>query len=110
MNAKSLAIAALACAVGVSFGTPLALIAQQPTPLARGTSADLNGLLASTLVFAAADANKDGAVTQAELTGAAEKWLAAADAANAGSVTRDQLATAIDAAMPMSGLAAAFNM
>jgi type 1 glutamine amidotransferase len=84
--------------------------AQAPAPLARSTSADLGGLLSTTLVFTAADANKDGAVTRDELRTAVEAWVTAADAANAGGATRDQLIPALNTALPMSGLAAAFNM
>jgi type 1 glutamine amidotransferase len=83
---------------------------QGRSPMPLGTSASLNGLLSSTLVFLAADADKDGVVTRDELKAAAGRWFAAGDAVNSGSVTREQLAAALDTAMPASGLAAAFNM
>jgi type 1 glutamine amidotransferase len=83
---------------------------QGPAAPRLATSTGLDGLLCSTLVFSAADTNKDGAVTHDELRAALEKWFAAADAAKSGSITREQLATALDAAMPISSLAAAFNL
>src|SRR4051812_27150600 len=56
--------------------------AQAPPP--RATSAALDGVLVSSLVFMAADANKDGAVTADELKSAMEKWLTQADTAKSG--------------------------
>ncbi len=81
------------------------LLAQAPGPK-LGSSTGIPGLIASTLVFNAADANKDSVVTREELEAALAKWFASADAANAGSVTRDQLAPALTAALPMQSLAA----
>jgi type 1 glutamine amidotransferase len=83
---------------------------QGAPPLPLGTSASLGGLMSSTLVFFAADADRNGVVTRDELKAAGDRWFTAADAAGAGSVTREQLAEALDKAMPRSGLAAAFNM
>ena len=82
---------------------------QAAAPVKMATSAGLDGLLASTLMFVAADADKNGAVTSAELKTRMEKWFTDADAAKSGAVTREQLIPVLDAAMPMSGLAAAFN-
>ncbi len=101
-------MAAVAAALTAGHGTGIA--ARQDAPPALGTSASLNGLLLSTLVFLAADADKDGVVSRDELTAAADRWFAAADAAKTGSVTREQLTAALDTAIPASGLAAAFNM
>lgn len=85
--------------------------AQQVTrAVPLGTSAGLDGLLSATLVFFAADGDKDGVITREELKAAGGRWFTAADVAKAGTVTRDQLAAALNAAMPASGLAAAFNM
>ena len=81
------------------------LLAQAPAPK-LASSTGIPGLIASTLVFNAADANKDGAVTRAELEAVVSKWIASADTANAGSVTRDQLVPALTAALPMQSLAA----
>jgi type 1 glutamine amidotransferase len=113
MNGKSVVAlaAAGACAALVSTATTSHLAAQQPaSKLTRGTSTDLNGLLSSTLLFTAADANKDGAVTREELEAALERFFTAADSAGAGSVTSDALVPALNSGMPMSSLAAAFNM
>jgi type 1 glutamine amidotransferase len=86
----------------------LGLVQAPPAPV-RATSAGIDGLLVSTLVFVAADLDKDGAVTAAEMKSTLGKWFADADAAKSGSVTRDQLIPVLDAAMPMSGLAAVFG-
>ena len=113
MNAHRLIAlaAASACAATFTLTSRAALSAQQPaSTLTLATSADLNGLLATALVFIAADANKDAVVTRDELRTAATSWVTRADAAGAGSVTREQLIPALNAAMPASGLAAAFNM
>jgi type 1 glutamine amidotransferase len=83
----------------------VAVLAQAPAPK-LATSTGIPGLIASGLVFNAADANKDGVVTREELEAAVAKWFASADTANAGSVTRDQLAPALTAALPMQSLAA----
>ena len=99
-------IAALALAL-IAGGNLAARQAAAPT---LGTSASLNGLLSSSLVFIAADADKDGVVTREELKAAGAGWFAAGDAVKAGAVTGEQLAAALDTAMPRSGLAAAFNM
>lgn len=78
--------------------------------LSIGTSASLDGLLTSTLLFSAADADRDGLVVRDELRAATGAWFMEADAAQAGAVTREQLEPVLNAALPLSGLAAAFNM
>jgi type 1 glutamine amidotransferase len=100
---------------GAAFATLLAggagLAARQPTPaVTLGTSASLEGFLTATLVFGATDADKDGLVSREELSAAAGRWFSAADAAKSNAVSSEQLTAALDAAMPRSGLAAAFNM
>ncbi|MEN3338943.1 MAG: hypothetical protein V7647_2619 [Acidobacteriota bacterium] len=106
-----LTISAVAIVTAAVNGSGPGLAARQGTPAIQlGTSAGLNGLLSSALVFIAADADKDGVVTANELEAAGRRWFAAADAAHAGSVTSEQLMAALNTAMPASGLAAAFNM
>jgi type 1 glutamine amidotransferase len=83
---------------------------QAPATLPLGTSASIGGLLSSTLVFLNADTDKDGALTSAELTAAGDRWLRAADTAGTGGADAAALKTALDAAMPLSALASAFNM
>jgi type 1 glutamine amidotransferase len=96
------------CLVGLVALACSALRAQQPsTGLQMGTSIGLDGLRTSLLVFAAADGNKDGAVTLSELKATMEKWFTEADTAGSGSITLEQLIAALNAAMPMSTLAAA---
>ncbi len=97
------------CAAILIGGHRPNVFAQGPAP-ALGTSASLNGLLVSALVFLAVDADGDGAVTRDEWTTGARELLASADVTGAGSVTREQLESAVNAALPISGLAAVFNM
>src|SRR6476469_9180096 len=71
--------------------------AQQATrAVPLGTSAGLDGLLSSTLVFFAADGDKDGVVTREELKDAGGRWFTAADVNKAGAVTSDQLISALN--------------
>lgn len=102
-------VAAATFAVGLASHHAVAA-RQASATLPLGTSASLGGLLSSTLVFLNADTNKDGALTSAELTAAGDRWLAAADTAGSGAVDSAALTTALNAAMPMSALASAFNM
>ncbi len=88
--------------VGVGAARPPAQPAPGVPPLA--TSAGLFGVLTSTLVFGAADANRDGAVTRDELRTTLEKWFREADGTGAGSVTAAQLIPVLNAAMPMSNM------
>ena len=102
---------AAACAAALVSATGIHIAAQQGSGApSLGTSATLETFLSATLVFFAADADKDGVVTREELKAAAGKWFTAADEAETGSVTGDQLTAALNTAMPASGLAAAFNM
>jgi type 1 glutamine amidotransferase len=105
-------VAAIACTAALSTGRRGDVSAQQPraNQPALATSAGLNGVLASALVFIAADANKDGVVTHDELKATLDKWFSDADTAKTGSVTSEALVPALNAAMPLAGLAAAFNM
>ena len=60
-------IAAGACAALVPTASSSLVSAQAARrALARGTSTDLNGFLSAVLLFGAADANKDNAVTREE--------------------------------------------
>jgi type 1 glutamine amidotransferase len=92
-------------AAAIVLVSSVCVLAQAPAPKLK-TSTGIPGLIASTLVFNAADANKDGVVTRDELEAVVAKWCKSADAANAGSVTRDQLTPALTAALPMQSLAA----
>ena len=100
--------AASACALTVSAVGSSRVAAQQPPT--RGTSADLNGFLSAVLLFNAADANKDNAVSRDELEATLEKWFAAADTGGSGSVAAEALVPVLNAGMPVSGLMAALNM
>lgn len=113
MNAQNLVtmVAVGACAVAlVALRQDAGVSARQGEPLPSGTSAGLNGLLTSSLAFLAMDADGDGVVTRDELTTAVGRWFTAADVDRTGAVTREQLVPALNAGMPMTGLAAAFNM
>jgi type 1 glutamine amidotransferase len=81
------------------------VLAQAPAST-LGSSTGIPGLIMTTLVFNAADANEDGVLTREELEAAVAKWFASADSANAGAVTRDQLLPALNTALPMQSLAA----
>jgi type 1 glutamine amidotransferase len=77
--------------------------AQQAGPAAAGRGGGGRGRGAGGVapgVFTVADANKDGALTRAELMSALERWYSDADTAKAGSVTEEQLTTALTAALP----------
>ena len=88
-----LAVGAAALVAGPARGAADKTAPQAPQGGGRGGGAP-------TGLFAALDANKDGALTRDELKAAFEKWFAAADSAGAGSVTADQMAAAVAAAMP----------
>jgi hypothetical protein len=104
-------VTAFACAAALAAGTFVPLDAQPaPASLRLSSSTGLPGLLVASLVFAAADANKDAAVTRDELKAAVDAWLSKADTAQAGAATAEQLVPALNAAMPLSSLAAMFNM
>jgi len=104
-------VAAATSALVCTTATSLPVETQQPAPASKqSTSADLNGLLASTLLFSAADANKDNAITRDELKAALDRWFTASAAGGAATVTSEALIPALDAGMPMSALASAFNM
>jgi type 1 glutamine amidotransferase len=93
-----------ACAALILAATLLDLSAQQApaAPGAAGGRAGGRGAGAGVgpAVFTAADTNKDGVVTRAELMAAIEKWYMDADSAKAGSITPDQLAAVLAAAFP----------
>jgi type 1 glutamine amidotransferase len=78
-------------AVALCAGVFTSMSAQQPAPAGRGGGGGRGG--AGMNVFAAADTNKDGAVTKEELRRLLAKW--AGDGA-----TQEQLATAISADFP----------
>src|SRR4051812_7191616 len=111
-NRRAITVSAAAVVTALLAVGRIDVGAQQVTrAVPLGTSAGLDGLLSSTLVFFAADGDKDGVVTREELKAAGGRWfMAADDGAKAGAVTRDQLVAALNTAMPASGLAAAFNM
>lgn len=94
LTASISALALLAATIGL-------VAAQQPpagqTPAGRG-GGGRGG--AGNGVFAAADVNKDGAVTRDELKTTFEKWYSAADGNGTGALTADDLAGAVNAAMP----------
>ncbi len=104
-------IAAGACAALVPTASSSLVSAQAARrALARGTSTDLNGFLSAVLLFGAADANKDNAVTREELRAALDRIFTAADTGGTGAVASDALVPALNTAMPMSALATAMNM
>jgi type 1 glutamine amidotransferase len=107
----ALATAAACTAALFTAGSPRLGAQQSARPVTLGTSAGINGLLSSVLLFSAADANKDNAVTREELRATLERWVASAGAADAdGGATTEALVPVLNAGMPMAALAAALNM
>ena len=98
MNRNRLLLIATACLCAGAF--------QPPPSIQLASSTDIPGLLVSSLVFTAADTNKDGVVTRDELKAVLDGWFSKADATHSGSVSADQLVPVLNAAMPMAGLAA----
>jgi type 1 glutamine amidotransferase len=88
-----LAIAATALLLTGAFGHLSGhLTAQAPAPQAPGgRGGGGGGRGVAPALFLAADANKDGAVTREEFTGAFDGWFAQWDAAQAGSLTAAQI-------------------
>jgi type 1 glutamine amidotransferase len=95
MRLSPAALAAGICAAVLVAGTAAGM-AGQTAPQGRGGTGRGGG--AAAVVFTAADANKDAALTRDELRGAFEKWFSAAEGAAAGQVTQAQLAAAVAAA------------
>lgn len=56
-------------------------------------------------LFAAADTDKDGALTRAELKGTFAKWFAQWDAGKAGTLNEDQVRDGLNAALPRPNFA-----
>jgi type 1 glutamine amidotransferase len=67
------------------------LIAQTPAAQGAGGRGGGRGGGASAAIFSATDANKDGAVSRDEFTGAFDTWFTDWDAAKAGSLTAAQI-------------------
>jgi type 1 glutamine amidotransferase len=99
---QAVACAGAAAVIGL---TPMVIKAQAPAPGAqapapaggpggRGGAAPVGPQLLT--IF---DADKDGAVTAAEIKTAFDAWYDAADTAKSGSVTQDQLSAALNAAL-----------
>jgi type 1 glutamine amidotransferase len=108
MNVKSSATQLMLvgiCAAALGAGTLGVLQAQAPAQApaagrgAGGGRGGAGGGIAPAL-FTAADMNRDGVVTRAELMATIEHWYNDADMAKAGSVTQAQLATILDAFFP----------
>jgi type 1 glutamine amidotransferase len=75
----------ISCAAALCAGALVSLHAQPGAPAG---------------LFTAADANKDGFVTRAEMKQVFLKWLRAGDTGRTGSLTLDQLTGAVNAAVP----------
>ena len=88
VSAAALLTALLGHAQGAAPGTP------QAGGGGRG------GTNNSAALWTALDADKDNAVTRAEMKSAFDKWYDAADTAKGGSISTEQLAAVLDAAMP----------
>lgn len=89
-------LTAALCVAALWAGTALES-AGQPAPQAPAAGGRGGGIAPA--LFAAADANKDAALTREEFKAAFDKWFSSADSATAGSVTQEQLAAALAAAV-----------
>jgi type 1 glutamine amidotransferase len=90
--------------------TPAAMRAQAPgAPPPAGQAASPAGPAVSPVasqLFTIFDADKDGAVTAAEVKAAFAAWYDAADQQKSGSVTQEQLSAALNAVLPAPAAAA----
>ena len=86
-NAALAAAAGTALLVAATFGS---LTAQTAPPQGGGGRAGGRGGIAPAL-FAAIDANKDGAITKDEFTGAFDKWFTQWDTSKRGSLDAQQI-------------------
>ena len=107
--AQALACAGAAAAIAIA---PIAIKAQAPAGAqAPGGGGRGGGGGVGPQLFTMFDADKDGAVTAAEIKTAFDAWYDAADAQKSGSVSQEQLSVALNAALgtppPAPGGAAA---
>ena len=72
------------------------LTAQQAAPAGAPQGGGRGGRGDGAAIFSATDANKDGAVTRDEFTGALDSWFTTWDAAKAGSLTAAQIADGLN--------------
>jgi len=95
--AQAVACAGAAAVIGIA---PIAMKAQAPPAGAQAQGGGGRG--SSTIagpLFTVFDANKDGAVTEAEIKTTFAAWYDAADKQKSGSVTQEQLSAALNAAL-----------
>ena len=98
----ALLVACAAAAIGTvtaAWQAPAPAPGTPAAPQAAGRGGG-RGSVVAPLLFTAADADKDGGVTQSELKAAFGKWYADADAAKAGTITQEQLSAVLAAALP----------
>ena len=76
--------------------------AEPQAPQGRGGRGGGRGGV-SPLLFAAADSNKDGALTRAEFKSTLDGWFTAWDASGSGSLTQDQVTAGLTAALQPAG-------
>lgn len=103
---RSVARITAACATALLAGVLGAIQAQQPPSGSQGdprAARDAQGGSGADLgygLFAAADANTDGAVTKAEFKETFEKWLSTADTGRTGAVAEAELLAALKLPQP----------
>src|SRR5262245_2571310 len=83
------------CALTAFAAATFSVSAEQPAPAGQAPAAQGGRGGNNSLIFSAADADKDGSLTRAELKSVFEKWYDAADTARTGSITQEQLGTAL---------------
>jgi type 1 glutamine amidotransferase len=103
--ARGVACAGAAAVIGIA---PIAMKAQAPPAGAQapGPGGGRGGSTIAGSLFTIFDANKDGAVTGAEIKTAFAAWYDAADKQKSGSVTQEQLSAALNAALGIEPVAA----
>ena len=88
--------------VTIVFGVALAVLSSSPTgEQAQQVAAPARPGVGAAL-FSAADTNKDGALTRAEMQSAFSAWYAGWDRANTGTLTEAAIAAGLDAVLPAS--------
>jgi type 1 glutamine amidotransferase len=90
------ALAAGAAGSVVAWQAPAGQTGAQPQ--GRGGGGGRGGV--APVLFAAADANKDGAVTNEEMKATFDRWYTQWDSAKSDALTQEQIAAGLNAAMP----------
>ena len=102
-NARSMASAAVASAFAAALAGAIATAQQAPAGQAgaqpgRGGGGGRGGVAPG--LFTSLDADKDGALTRAEVKSTFDRWFTQWDAEKSGSLSQEQLTVGLNAALP----------